>query len=85
MPIEQSHPSRPATSWSVWTPSAMYARLAAEEALSALPPPTRRRLGDPKTTLARIVAAVDHRQLSAEKATEPLSRLAARLRVYRER
>jgi len=85
MSIEQPRPSRPASSWSLWSPSAMYARLSAEEALSALHPATRGRLGDARTTLARIVAAVDHRELSAEMATEPLTRLAARLRLYRER
>jgi hypothetical protein len=52
MPIEQTQPSRLPTSWSLWSPSAMYARLSAEEALSALPPATRGRLGDARTTLA---------------------------------
>jgi hypothetical protein len=75
---------RPATSAPVtWSPVALSARLEAERALRALP---RRPWGisaDGRKAIGRIVAEVEHRQLSLDAATTRLRDLTLRLHQHR--
>lgn len=66
-----------------WSPSALNARLDAEQALRALPRRTHGIAADARTGVRRIVSEVDRRQVTLPAATDRLRALTARLRQHR--
>ena len=68
----------------VWPPSAMAARLSAEEALDALPHRAWGISAEARRTLASIIAGVDQNGLAPEVAAELLRDLTGRLVLHRQ-
>lgn len=81
MPRERPHRAR--TTPLMWSPSALHARLRAQQAADTLPRRARGFGAEARAGIRRIVTDVEQRRLSLSAATEQLRALTLRVRDYR--